>query len=198
MLVSGFLIIAGYLVGSVASAVLVCKIMGKGDPRSEGSGNPGATNILRLHGKQAAALTLIGDTLKGFLPVVLASLIDAPAMVIAMTGLAAFVGHLYPVFFDFRGGKGVATFVGVLFGLHWLLGLCFATIWLLMALAFRYSSLAALSAAILSPLYTLWLFPGLPFMVANGLMALLLLWRHRSNISKLLAGTEDRIGAGKG
>ncbi len=197
MLVFGLLIIVGYLVGSIASAVLVCKIMGKDDPRSEGSGNPGATNILRLHGKQAAALTLIGDTLKGALPVLLAGLIDAPDVVIALTGLAAFVGHLYPIFFDFRGGKGVATFVGVLSGMYWLLGFCFAAIWLLMALAFRYSSLAALTAAVLSPLYTHWLFPGLPFTVANGVMVLLLLWRHRANIRKLLAGTENRIGADK-
>lgn len=197
MLGYGLLVIAGYLLGSIASAVMVCKLMGKEDPRTEGSGNPGATNVLRLHGKQAAALTIIGDTLKGFLPVLLSGLLGAPELIIALTGLAAFSGHLYPVFFEFRGGKGVATFVGVLFGMYWPLGLCFAASWLLMALLFRYSSLAALSAAALAPFYTLWLFPGLSFAIVNTLMAALLLWRHRSNIQNLLAGKENKIGADK-
>lgn len=198
MIVYSLLVIAGYLLGSIASAVLVCKLLGKEDPRAEGSGNPGATNVLRLHGKQAAALTIIGDTLKGFLPVLLIGLLGAPDLVIALIGLAAFIGHLYPVFFEFRGGKGVATFVGVLFGMYWPLGLCFAAIWLLIAVAFRYSSLAALSAATLAPLYTLWLFPGLPFAMVNTLMAVLLLCRHRSNIQNLLSGKENKIGANKG
>jgi acyl phosphate:glycerol-3-phosphate acyltransferase len=197
MLGYGLLVVAGYLIGSIASAVLVCKLMGKEDPRSEGSGNPGATNVLRLHGKQAAALTLLGDAMKGFLPVMLLSLIGAPDLIIALTGLAAFIGHLYPLFFQFRGGKGVATFVGVLIGMYWLLGLCFITIWLLMTLVFRYSSLSALVAAVLAPLYTLWLLPGLPFAIVNTLMPALLLWRHRSNILNLLAGTEDKIGSDK-
>jgi len=194
MLDVGLLIVAAYLLGSIASAVLVCKLLGKDDPRSEGSHNPGATNVLRLHGKQAAILTLLGDTLKGFLPVLVAGLTGAPVLVIALTGLAAFIGHLYPVFFEFRGGKGVATFVGVLFGMHWLLGLCFVAIWLLMAGVFRYSSLAALAATVFAPLYTLWLLPGPAFAATNALMAAFLLWRHRSNINKLLAGTEDKIG----
>ncbi len=194
MLDYGLLIVAAYLVGSIASAVLVCKLLGKEDPRTEGSGNPGATNVLRLHGKQAAMLTLFGDGLKGFLPVLAAGLLGAPAQLIALVGLAAFIGHLYPIFFGFRGGKGVATFVGVLFGMYWLLGLCFVTVWLLMAVVFRYSSLAALTAAVLAPLYTLWLLPGPAFAAANALMAMLLLWRHNSNIKDLLAGTENKIG----
>ncbi len=197
MLVYGLLVIAGYLLGSIASAVLVCKLLGKEDPRGEGSGNPGATNVLRLHGKQAAILTLFGDALKGFLPVFLLSLFKLPILIIALTGLAAFLGHLYPVFFQFRGGKGVATFVGVLFGTYWLLGLSFVSIWCLMALVFRYSSLSALVAAALAPLYTFWFFPGLPLVLANTLMATLLLWRHRSNIKHLLDGTEDKIGSDK-
>lgn len=198
MLGYGLLVIAGYLLGSIASAVLVCKLMGKEDPRTQGSGNPGATNVFRLHGKQAAVLTIIGDTLKGFLPVSLCSLLGLPDLAIALIGLAAFIGHLYPVFFEFRGGKGVATFVGVLFGMYWPLGLCFAAIWLLMALLFRYSSLAALAAAGLAPVYTLWLSPALSFAMVNTLMAALLLWRHSANIHNLLAGKENRIGADKG
>jgi len=195
MLVYGLLILSAYLIGSIASAVLVCKVLGKEDPRTQGSGNPGATNVLRLHGKQAAILTLIGDAAKGFIPVFLVSIINVPPTVIAATGLAAFIGHLYPVFFQFRGGKGVATFVGVLLGTYWLLGLGFIVIWSLMALVFRYSSLSALVAATLTPVITFWLFPGLAFTVANALMAALLLWRHQSNIKNLLAGKEDKIGA---
>lgn len=197
MLVYALVVFTGYLIGSIASAVLVCKLLGKDDPRNEGSGNPGATNVLRLHGKQAAILTLLGDALKGFLPVFLLSHFGAPPVIIALTGLTAFIGHLYPVFFQFRGGKGVATFVGVLLGTYWLLGLCFIATWSLMALAFRYSSLSALVAAVLTPLYTFWLFPGLPFILVNSIMALLLLWRHRSNIKNLLSGAEDKIGADK-
>jgi glycerol-3-phosphate acyltransferase PlsY len=195
MLVYALTVFAGYLVGSIASAVLVCKLLGKEDPRTEGSGNPGATNILRLHGKQAAMLTLFGDALKGFLPVFLLSLFNPPPVIVALTAVAAFAGHLYPVFFQFRGGKGVATFVGVLFGAYWLLGLSFVITWSLMALTFRYSSLAALVAAILTPVYTCWLYPGLPFTIASLVMAILLVWRHRSNINNLLTGNEDKIGA---
>ena len=197
MIAYGLSILAGYLIGSIASAVLICKLLGKEDPRGEGSHNPGATNVLRLHGKQAAALTLLGDALKGFIPVLVVSGLDAPDLVIALTALAAFLGHLYPVFFEFRGGKGVATFVGILFGMYWLLGVCFVSIWLLMALLFRYSSLSALTAAILAPLYTLWLYPGWPFAAVNSLMAVLLLWRHQSNIKDLLEGKEDKIGTDK-
>lgn len=197
MIVNLLFVVTAYLVGSIASAVLVCRILGKADPRSEGSQNPGATNVLRLHGRKAAALTLLGDALKGLLPVLLVRLSGAVDIFVALAALAAFLGHLYPVFFQFRGGKGVATFIGVLFAMHWGLGICFALIWLSLALLFRYSSLAALGAAILSPLYTLWLAPSLPLVIANLLMATLLLWRHRPNIRKLLAGEEDRIGAKK-
>ena len=193
MISNVLVIIAAYLTGSIASAVLVCKMLGKADPRSEGSQNPGATNVLRLHGKKAAALTLLGDALKGFLPVLLIRFWGAPDLVLGLAALAAFLGHLYPVFFQFKGGKGVATFVGVLFGMHLGLGACFALVWLSLALAFRYSSLAALGAAALAPVYTFWLAPALTLVGCNTVMAALLLWRHRPNIKKLLAGEEDKI-----
>ena len=127
----------------------------------------------------------------------LVNMVGSPDVIVALTALAAFIGHLYPVFFDFRGGKGVATFVGVLFGMYWLLGLCFMAIWLIMALLFRYSSLSAITAAALAPLYTLALLPGLPFATASAIMAALLLWRHQANIRGLLAGKESKIGANK-
>ena len=191
------MILAGYLIGSIASAVLICTMLGKDDPRNEGSQNPGATNVLRLHGKKAAILTLLGDALKGFIPVLLVSVSGAPDSVIALTALAAFLGHLFPVFFGFRGGKGVATFVGVLFGMYWLLGLGFALTWLVMAFLFRYSSLAALTAASLTPFYSLWLYPSTAYALVNTLMAALLLWRHQSNIQNLLSGKEAKLGAKK-
>ena len=197
MLAYGLWLLASYMIGSIASAVLVCKIMGKADPRSEGSQNPGTTNVLRLHGKLAAALTLLGDALKGFLPVLLASLFEMPVLVIALCALVAFLGHLYPVFFQFRGGKGVATFVGVLLGMYWPLGLCFIASWLAMAFIFRYSSLAALTAAALTPLFTFWLSAEPALVISNTLMAALLFWRHRSNIKKLVSGNEDKIGKDK-
>ena len=197
MISSALAIVASYLTGSIASAVLVCKMLGKPDPRSEGSQNPGATNVLRLHGKKAAALTLLGDALKGFLPVLLIGLWGAADLVVGLAALAAFLGHLFPVFFQFKGGKGVATFVGVLLGMHLGLGACFALVWLTLALVFRYSSLAALGAAALAPVYTLWLSPSWPLVGCNTIMAALLLWRHRPNIKKLMAGEEDRIRLGR-
>jgi glycerol-3-phosphate acyltransferase PlsY len=198
MLIDSALVILGYLSGSIASALLVCRALGLADPREAGSGNPGATNMLRLHGRGAALLTLAGDVLKGFLPVLLARLLEAPPAVIALTGLAAFGGHLFPVFFGFRGGKGVATLIGVLFASHWLAGLVFCGIWLLVALLSRYSSLSSLVAAAFSPLYV-WLILGDPAYLAGfGLMAVLLFWRHRDNIRNLLNGTETKIGAKTG
>ena len=190
-------IIAAYLIGSIASAVIVCKMLGKEDPRSEGSQNPGATNVLRLHGKKAAALTLLGDALKGFLPVLFIRFWGVPELILGLAAMAAFLGHLFPIFFQFRGGKGVATFVGVLFGMHLGLGACFVLVWLTLALVFRYSSLAALGAAALAPVYTLWLHPAWPLVACNTVMAALLLWRHRPNIQKLIAGEEDKIRLGR-
>ena len=193
MLINIGLVILAYLIGSVASAVIVCRALGLGDPREQGSGNPGATNVLRLHGKKPAALTLCGDVLKGLLPVLVLRLVQAPDLFIAAAGLAAFSGHLYPVFFGFRGGKGVATLIGALIGFHWLLGAAFIITWLVMALISRYSSLSAITAAILSPVYC-WLVMPPPFYITSiSLMSMILTWRHRGNIKNLLSGKENKI-----
>ena len=193
-----YLLIPGaYLLGSISAAIIVCRLMGLPDPRSEGSRNPGATNVARIGGKKAAALTLIGDMLKGLLPVLVAHALDAGAVVLAGTALAAFLGHLYPVFFGFQGGKGVATALGVSFGLNWLAGLSIAGIWLLMALLFRYSSLSALTAIALAPAVFYWFMPELPVIIAMSVLAVMLFWRHRSNIVNLISGKEDKIGFGK-
>ncbi len=194
MFITLLLIVFGYLAGSLSTAIIVCRIMGLPDPRSEGSRNPGATNVLRFGGKKAAAITLAGDLLKGLLPVLLARGLGVDEPGLALTALAAFLGHLYPVFFGFEGGKGVATAFGVILGLSWLTALAALATWLIMAFAVRISSLSALTAAALTPLYA-WLF-GLPpvYVAAILVMVILLIWRHRSNIRQLLAGTEDTIG----
>ena len=188
------LIILAYLMGSVASAVLICKLLGCADPRTRGSGNPGATNVLRLYGKKAALLTLAGDVLKGVIPVLLARAWSDNPMLVALAGLAAFSGHLFPVFFRFRGGKGVATLIGVLFATHWLLGLAYVANWLMVAAVFRYASLAALWAAVFIPFCSWLILQGLVFVAIHGMMAGLLMWRHRSNIRRLMDGTESRLG----
>ena len=196
-MLTGILLIAGgYLLGSVACAVVVCRAMGMPDPRVGGSGNPGATNVLRLHGKPAAILTLAGDTLKGLVPVFVARELDVPDWVVAATGVAAFAGHIYPVFFSFRGGKGVATLVGVLLGIHWVLGAAFVVTWLLTAALFRYSSLAALTAAVLTPVFAWLLLPERIYVVALAGLAAVLMWRHRTNIRNLMRGQEEKISWG--
>lgn len=193
MLVDIALVAAAYLLGSICSAILVCRLMGLPDPRTQGSRNPGATNVLRIGGKKAAALTLVGDSLKGLLPMLAGHLLGVGPAVLAATGLAAFLGHLYPVFFGFRGGKGVATALGVQLGLYWPIGLSVAAIWLAMAKLVRISSLSALVSMALAPLIV-WLFWPEPVLIgAQVLISLLLFWRHRSNIQNLLAGREDRI-----
>jgi glycerol-3-phosphate acyltransferase PlsY len=191
------LIIFAYMFGSIASAIVVCKLMQLSDPRTQGSGNPGATNVLRIHGKKAAALALAGDVLKGVIPVLMAKTLQAPDHIIALTGIAAFAGHLFPVFFNFRGGKGVATLIGVLTAFNWLLGLGYIVTWLLMAFLFRYSSLAALIAAVMTPVYTALLLPIPVLIAANSVMGIALIWRHRSNIHKLIDGKEDKISLHK-
>jgi glycerol-3-phosphate acyltransferase PlsY len=195
-------VITAYLIGSVSFAVVVSRAMGLADPRSYGSGNPGATNVLRTGNKAAAVLTLLGDALKGVVAVLLAKAI-APQLglgsgAIALVALAAFIGHLYPVFHGFRGGKGVATAAGVLLALNLALGLGTLLTWVLIAWFFRYSSLAALISAVFAPLWYLFLFRPDPIAVAVTLMSLLLIWRHAANIRKLLEGKESRIGEGKG
>ncbi len=188
-------VLAGYLLGSLSSAIITCRLMGLPDPRSGGSGNPGATNVLRLGGKKAAAITLAGDMLKGLLPVLAVRALGADITVQSAVAVAAFLGHLYPVFFGFRGGKGVATVLGVLLGLHWPVGLMTIASWLIIAKGFKISSLAALIAVLLTPLYILWLKPGEPALLAAVIfMGTLLFWRHRSNIRNLLRGKEGSIG----
>ncbi len=183
-----------YLLGSASSAVIVCRLQGLPDPRTIGSGNPGATNVLRVAGKGTAAVVLAADMLKGFLPVTMAGALGASAAVMALTGMAAFLGHLYPVFFRFRGGKGVATYLGVLIALSWLAGLATVATWLAVALVFRYSSLAAITASVLSPLYVALGSATPEWTLACVVMSALLLWRHRTNIHKLLSGNEEKIG----
>lgn len=185
---------AAYLVGSLSSAVLVSRLMGLPDPREGGSKNPGATNVLRLGGRLAGALTLFGDWLKGWLPVMLAGVTGAEPRVVALTVLAAFFGHLYPVFFGFKGGKGVSTAFGVLTGAYWLLGLTVAATWTVTAALTRYSSLGSLVGAALAPVYAHFMVGSLPLTVATALMSAVLFWRHRGNIQRLLAGQESRIG----
>ncbi len=197
MMIDILLVAGGYLLGSISTAIIVCKLMGLPDPRTEGSRNPGATNVARLGGKKAAALTLIGDMLKGLIPVLIAHALHASPTVLAATALAAFLGHLYPVFFGFQGGKGVATALGVIYGLYWPVGLFTTGIWLAMAAVFRYSSLAALTAILLTPLGFLWLKPDMPIIIAMLIITVILYWRHRSNIANLLNGKEGKISFGK-
>ena len=192
-----------YLIGSLSFAVLVSRAMGLRDPRTFGSKNPGATNVLRSGSKAAAVVTLLLDAAKGWLPVALVQWFGAPYGLgdgtVALVGLAAFLGHLYPVFFGFAGGKGVATALGVLVGVHWGLGLAAAATWVLIAFFFRYSSLASLAAAVFAPLYYLfgngvaWAVDA-QVAVAITAMAGLLMWRHAENISRLVKGTESRLG----
>jgi glycerol-3-phosphate acyltransferase PlsY len=194
-------LLLAYLIGSISFAVLVSRAMGLSDPRSYGSGNPGATNVLRSGNKLAAILTLAGDAAKGAVAVLLAQAFAArfgfTGLVITCAGLAAFIGHLYPVFHRFQGGKGVATAAGVLLALSPALGLCTLGTWLLVAAITRYSSLAALLAAVCAPFFAWWLFGADAVIVPIAIMSGLLIWRHRQNIAKLAAGTESRIGRKK-
>jgi glycerol-3-phosphate acyltransferase PlsY len=191
-------VVASYLVGSLSFAVLISRWMGLADPRSYGSGNPGATNVLRSGNKAAALLTLAFDALKGYMPVLAALLLqerlNLGPFTIAFVGLAAFLGHLWPVFFRFQGGKGVATAAGVLMALNPVLGAATLASWLLIAVFFRYSSLASLVAAVFAPFFQLLIWGMKPAMLCIVPMSLLLVWRHGANIRKLLAGTESKIG----
>jgi glycerol-3-phosphate acyltransferase PlsY len=199
-----FATLAAYLIGSLSFAVIVSRSMGLNDPRTYGSKNPGATNVLRSGSKPAAVVTLLLDAAKGWLPMALVLRFGEPYGLgdgtLALAGLAAFVGHLFPVFFRFQGGKGVATALGVLFGVHWGLGLATALTWLIIAWFFRYSSLASLVAAIFAPVYYIfgdgvaW-YTEKSVLLAIAVMALLLVWRHAQNISRLVKGTESRLGA---
>ena len=199
-------VLAAYLLGSLAFAVIVSRVMGLSDPRTFGSKNPGATNVLRSGSKPAAVVTLLLDALKGLVPVLLVRIhggkYGLEEGTVAMVALAAFLGHLYPVFFRFQGGKGVATFIGAVFGIHWILGIATGVTWIIIAFFFRYSSLASLVAAVFAPVYYLlgdrmqW-YAERPIAFALFAMAALLWWRHRENLKRLMAGTESRLGSKK-
>ena len=199
------LIPIAYLIGSISFAVVVSKCMNLPDPHSYGSGNPGATNVLRTGNKVAAGLTFLGDALKGFLAVVLARAVmgDLPldeylnSWIMGGVVLAVFLGHLFPIFHGFKGGKGVATACGILFGINFVLGFATLGTWIIVAVFLRYSSLAALAAAVFGPVYFVFLFGIRPMALALLLICVLLIWRHRSNIRNLLNGTESRIGSKK-
>ena len=194
---TALIVLAAYLLGSVSFAVVVSRALALPDPRSYGSKNPGATNVLRSGSKAAAVLTLIGDAGKGWLAVWLAATFSGGATVdglaAPLAGLAVFAGHLFPVFHRFRGGKGVATAGGVLLGFDPWLGLATIATWIVIVLIFRVSSLAALVAALFAPAYACWLFGLRPLLAVVGAIALLLIWRHRANIGRLIAGAEPRI-----
>ncbi|MEB4592737.1 glycerol-3-phosphate 1-O-acyltransferase PlsY [Candidatus Thiothrix sp. Deng01] len=194
------LIVLAYLLGSISTAIITCRLMRLPDPRTVGSNNPGATNVLRHGGKKAAAITLLGDLLKGLVPVLVArfafGITDYGWLI--LIGIAAFLGHLYPAYYGFKGGKGVATAIGVFLGVNVWGGLAFVATWLLMAKGFKISSLAALIATALSPLY-FWLLTGHGWLTAGvAFMAVLIFWRHQSNIRNLLTGKEDKIQSREG
>ena len=200
-----FLIPIAYLIGSISFAVVVSKCMRLPDPHTYGSGNPGATNVLRTGNKLAAALTFIGDALKGYFAVMLARIIlgdqsltsTLSSWVLCGVVIAVFLGHLFPIFHGFKGGKGVATACGILFGVNLILGMATLSTWIIVAVFLRYSSLAAIAAAIFGPLYFVFLFGFQPMGIALLAVCLLLIWRHRSNIRNLMNGTESRIGSKK-
>jgi glycerol-3-phosphate acyltransferase PlsY len=194
LLLAGLGAVVAYFIGSLSFAVIVSRLFGLADPRSYGSGNPGATNVLRSGNKAAAILTLVFDALKGYVPVMLAVQAGLPALVITAIGLGAFIGHLWPIFFKFEGGKGVATAAGVLLGFAPALGGQVLLVWITMAVVFRYSSLAALTASLAAPLLQAWGWGLGPETVGTAVMSALLIWRHEANIRKLLAGQESKLG----
>ena len=198
MLFPALAVVVAYLIGSLSFAVIVSRLMRLPDPRSYGSHNPGATNVLRSGNKVAAVLTLVLDAVKGYVPVALARWksfeLGFDDTTVAFVGVAAFAGHLWPVFFRFKGGKGVATAAGVLLGLNPWLGLATLATWIIIAAFTRYSSLAALVAAVFAPFYQVLIWGGGPIAVAVFVMGALLVWRHRANIQKLLNGTESKLG----
>ncbi|MCF6236009.1 MAG: glycerol-3-phosphate 1-O-acyltransferase PlsY [Gammaproteobacteria bacterium] len=187
-------ILLAYLMGSLSTAIIYCKVAGLPDPRSQGSGNPGATNVLRFGGKKVAIIVLLGDLLKGLIPVLLAKWLGLSAAAIVLVGIAAFLGHLYPVFFRFKGGKGVATALGILLGISGWVGLLVLVTWFFVAFISRLSSLSALVAAVFSPFFVYLLMPEPEYILLAILLAILLIWRHRSNIQKIMNGTESKIG----
>ena len=203
MVINFLLILGAYLLGSISFAVVVSKCMALPDPYTYGSKNPGATNVLRTGNKKAALFTLLGDALKGWLAVLIARMVlgtepsGSLEWVLCAVIIAVFLGHLFPLFHGFRGGKGVATACGILFGINFFLGLATLSTWLIVAFFTRYSSLAAIAAALFAPLYYIFLFGFHPVVLALLIMCVLLIWRHRSNLQNLMNGSETRIGKQK-
>ncbi|MCP4391701.1 MAG: glycerol-3-phosphate 1-O-acyltransferase PlsY [Gammaproteobacteria bacterium] len=191
MLESLILVCFAYLLGSISSAILLSKIMGFDDPRTGGSNNPGATNVLRIAGKKAAFFTLVGDFLKGLLPVLIAHLLGIDLLLVALAGFAAFVGHCFPVFFRFQGGKGVATAMAATIAFNWIAGAILVATWLLFAKVFKISSLAAIVSFSILPLAIFWLTRDLWVASVFVVLSAILIWRHKSNIQRLIRGTES-------
>ncbi len=191
------MVIGAYLLGSINSAIIVSKAFSLPDPRALGSGNPGATNVLRTGNKTAAVITLAGDLLKGLLPVLAVDLLTASTILVAATGIAALLGHMYPLYYGFKGGKGVATTLGVLLGFDWLLGVVWIVLWLLTALLFRYSSLSALIATLLISIISWFWTDNIWLFASMVIITLFVFWRHHSNIQNLLSGTESKLGKSK-
>ena len=187
------LLIAAYLIGSISSAILICRALGLPDPRTQGSNNPGATNVRRLAGNKVAALVLLCDLLKGFLPVFLATILELSLFEISLIGLCVFLGHIYPVFFDFKGGKGVATYVGILIACSMPVGLAFIFIWLFIAKVLKISSLSALVATAISPVYYYLFTDDVGSGAVITIICLLIFYTHRSNIKRLINDEEDGI-----
>ncbi|MBL1294282.1 MAG: glycerol-3-phosphate 1-O-acyltransferase PlsY [Thiotrichales bacterium] len=195
MMIPIALSLLAYFFGSLSSAIILCRLSGLPDPRTQGSGNPGATNVLRFGGRRLAAQVLLGDMLKGLIPVLFAAWIDGTTSVLAAVALCAFLGHLYPIFFNFKGGKGVATSLGVILGLMWPVGLALIATWITVAVTSRTSSLGALVAAIAAPFYAWYLSEHNQYIILTAIISILLIWRHRANIQKLFNGTERKVGS---
>jgi len=191
------IVILAYFIGSISAAIIACKILGKVDPRTVGSKNPGATNVLRHGGKMAAFFTLLGDLLKGLIPVAIGHALGLNWSWLILVGLAAFLGHLYPVYYGFKGGKGVATALGVYLGLNPIVGIVVIITWLVSALIFNISSLSALIATLLAPLYFFWVTGSLHLFLGLVVITVLIYWRHRNNIMEIIDGTEDNISEKK-
>ncbi|MEB8433769.1 MULTISPECIES: glycerol-3-phosphate 1-O-acyltransferase PlsY [Cocleimonas] len=192
-----FLVILAYFLGSVSTAVISCKMLGKVDPRTVGSKNPGATNVLRYAGKKAAFFTLLGDLLKGLVPVAIGHALDLSWGWLILVGIAAFIGHVYPIYYGFKGGKGVATALGVYLALNPIVGIVVILTWLISALVFNISSLSALIATLLAPLYFFWVTSSLDLFLGLVLITAIIYWRHRTNIVEIIDGTEDKISEKK-
>lgn len=193
MVMLPILLVFTYLIGSISTAIIVCKIFKLPDPRTQGSNNPGATNVLRMGGKKAAAIVFIGDAVKGALPVLIAQYLNLPLLEVTWVALAAFLGHLYPIFFNFKGGKGVATFLGALLGINYLAGLSFVLIWLIVAKLLKISSLSALIATLLTPASFYFITHNLDATYVISLICVWVFVAHKSNIKKILSGDEESI-----